>query len=89
MVKAVAALGERFGIAPILRVLDVAESTYYGWLARTADPSPRRRADAELLDEIRQIHDRSGATYGAPRMHATLQRRGHHVSRKRVERPHA
>jgi putative transposase len=86
VVKAVAALGERFGIAPILRVLDVAESTYYDWLAQDRDPSPRRRADAELLDEIRQIHDRSGATYGAPRVHATLQRRGHHVSRKRVER---
>lgn len=84
--KAVAALKERFGIAPILRVLDVAESTYYGWLAQDRDPSPRRRADAELLNEIRQIHDRSGATYGAPRVHATLRRRGHHVSRKRIER---
>ncbi|WP_226367060.1 IS3 family transposase [Pseudonocardia sp. ICBG162] len=84
--KAVAALKDRFGIAPILKVLGVAASTYYGWLAQQRDPSQRRRADAELLEQIREIHDRSGATYGAPRVHAALRRRGRHVSRKRVER---
>lgn len=84
--KAVEALKGRFGISPILKVLGVAASTYYGWLAQQRDPSRRRRADAELLAEIRRIHDRSGATYGAPRVHATLRRHGHCVSRKRVER---
>ena len=84
--KAVEALKDRFGISPILQVLGVAASTYYGWLAQQCDPSPRRRADTELLAEIRRIHDRSGATYGAPRVHATLRRGGQHVSRKRVER---
>lgn len=84
--KAVEALKDRFGISPILRVLGVAASTYYGWLAQCRDPSPWRRADAELLVEIRRIHERSGATYGAPRVHATLRRHGHRVSRKRVER---
>ncbi|MCE0765950.1 IS3 family transposase [Pseudonocardia kujensis] len=83
--KAVEALKGRFGIAPILKVLGVAASTYYGWLAQR-DPSQRRGADAELLEQIRGIHDRSGATYGAPRVLATLRRRGRHVSRKRVER---
>jgi len=86
VVKAVEALKGRFGISPILGVLGVAASTYYGWLAQRRDPSPRRRADAELLAEIRRIHERSGATYGAPRVHATLRRHGHRVSRKRVER---
>jgi putative transposase len=65
VVKAVEASKDRFGIAPILRVLGVAASTYYDWLAQERDPSPQRRADAELLAEIREIHDRSGATYGA------------------------
>lgn len=32
------------------------------------------------------MHERSGQTYGAPRVHATLRRRGRPVSRKRVER---
>lgn len=86
VVKAVAALKGRFGIAPILKVSGVAASTYYGWLTPQRDPSQRRRADAELLEQIREIHDRSGAPYGAPRVHATPRRHGRLVSRKRVER---
>jgi putative transposase len=64
----------------------VAPSTFYGWLEQDRDPSPRRRDDAEVLAEIREVHNRSGRTYGAPRVHATLRRRGRRVSRKRVER---
>ncbi len=82
----VAALTDRFGVAPVLQVIGVAASTYYGWLARDRSPSARSRADTELLAEIVEIHDRSGQTYGSPRVHATLLRRGHRVSRKRVER---
>ena len=84
--NAVAELRDRFGVDPVLRVLEVAASTYYGWLAQNREPSARRRADADLLVEIREIHDRSGGTYGSPRIHATLRRRGVAVSRKRVER---
>jgi transposase InsO family protein len=84
--SAVADLRDRFGVDPVLRVLGVAASTYYGWLAQDRDPSARRRADADLLAQIREIHDRSGGTYGSPRIHATLRRRGVAVSRKRVER---
>ena len=47
--KAVEALKARFGIAPILRVLGVAESTYYGWLSQQRDPSPRHRLALVLL----------------------------------------
>jgi putative transposase len=82
----VAALQDRFGVDPILRMLDVPPSTYYGWLAQERDPSPRRQADEALLAEIVAIHDRSGGAYGSPRVHATMQRRGVRVSRKRVER---
>jgi putative transposase len=86
VVTAVAALKNQFGTAAILRVLDVAASTYYGWLAQQRDPSARRRDDDALLAEITEIHDRSGGTYGSPRVHAILRRRGRRVSRKRVER---
>jgi putative transposase len=86
VVTAVAALKDRFGVAPVLQVIGVAASTYYGWLARDRSPSARSRADAALLSEIVEIHDRSGRTYGSPRVHATLVRRGHRISRKRVER---
>ncbi|GAA1194882.1 IS3 family transposase [Pseudonocardia alaniniphila] len=84
--KTVGHLRDRFGVDPILRVLGIAPSTYYGWLDRQRRPSERQQADAVLLAEIATIHDRSGGTYGSPRMHATLQRRGVRVSRKRVER---
>jgi putative transposase len=82
----VARLRDRFGVEPVLRVVGVATSTYYGWLAQAARPAARHRTDAELLVEIRQIHQCSGGTYGAPRVHAQLARQGWRVGRKRVER---
>jgi putative transposase len=30
---------DRFGVEPILRVLEVAPSTFYGWLAQRRDPA--------------------------------------------------
>lgn len=77
---------DRFGVEPILRVLTIPPSTYYGWLAQQRDPSKRHREDQALTNRIRRIHDRSGQTYGAPRVHAQLRRDGIRVSRKRVER---
>jgi putative transposase len=76
----------RFGVEPILRVLQIAPSTYCDWVAREADPGVREAEDRGLLSEIVDIHDRSGPTYGSPRVHATLARRGIRVGRKRVER---
>ena len=84
--KAVAHLKDRFGVDPVLRVLSIAPSTYYGWLDRRRNPSARQQADTVVLTEITAVHDRSGGTYGSPRVHATLRRRGVRVSRKRVER---
>jgi transposase InsO family protein len=84
--KLVQRLRDRFGVEPILRVLQVPSSTYYGWVAQAAHPCRRRDEDKQLLAEIRAIHDRSGGTYGAPRVHATLRRQGRRVGRKRVER---
>lgn len=70
----------------VLRVLGIASSTFYGWLKQATQPSARRVADEQLLAEIVDIHTSSGGTYGAPRVHATLRRRGIGVGRKRVER---
>ncbi|MBF6336843.1 IS3 family transposase [Nocardia abscessus] len=70
----------------LLRVLGIAPSTYYGWKKRAQQPSDRQVADQELLAEIVDIHTSSGGTYGSPRVHATLRRRGIHFGRKRVER---
>jgi putative transposase len=66
------------------RLLEVSASGYYAWSKRPR--SKRGEADEELLIKIREIHQRSRATYGAPRVHAELAAEGHRVGRKRVAR---
>ena len=72
-------------VSRLCRVLGVARAGYHAWTSRP--PSERTTVDAYLGEQIRQIHARSRATYGAPRVHAEL-RLGLdiHVSRKRVAR---
>ncbi len=74
-----------YPIATLCRVLGVSPSGYYAWRARPM--SARDRQDADLIRQIRQIHERSRGTYGAPRVHAELAAQGVRVSRKRVARP--
>jgi len=66
------------------RLLDVSTSGFYAWCERA--PSKRAQADAELVERIEQIHERSRATYGVPRVHAELAAEGIRVGRKRVAR---
>jgi putative transposase len=77
---------DRFGVEPILRVLNVAASSFYGWARRAAAPSDRDAEDRGLLSNIYEIWDGSGRTYGADRVHQQLRRDGIRVGRKRVER---
>lgn len=72
------------GVATMCRVLGVSTSGYYAW--RTRARSERARADAELSGRIQAIHERSRATYGAPRIHAELADQGIRVGCKRVAR---
>jgi putative transposase len=76
---------DHFPVAVTCRVLRVSTSGYYAWLDRP--PSPRSRANVELVEIIREVHDRSRQTYGSPRVHAEL-RLGHGmaVGRNRVAR---
>jgi putative transposase len=53
---------------------------------RTATPGPRAVRDAELTGQITAVHTRSRGTYGAPRVHAALQRDGAGCGRRRVAR---
>ena len=66
------------------RVLGVSTSGYYVW--RTRAHSERARADSELSVRIQAIHQRSRATYGAPRIHAELADQGIRVGCKRRRR---
>jgi putative transposase len=82
----VAAHCDRFGVEPVLRVLEVPVSTFYGWLERRRHPRLRDIEEVWLGEQIERIHTDSGGTYGSPKVHAQLRRQGIRVSRKRVER---
>jgi putative transposase len=79
-------LRDRFGVEPVLRVLEVPVSTFYGWLARRRHPSPRDIEEVWLTEQIQRIHAASDGTYGSPKVHAQLRREGIRTARKRVER---
>jgi len=66
------------------RTLGVSPSGFYAWQQRPR--SARSRADVELSARIAGIHQRSRATYGAPRIHAELKFAGLAVGRKRIAR---
>ncbi|MBN2501755.1 MAG: IS3 family transposase [Anaerolineales bacterium] len=66
------------------RVLEVSRSGYYAWLKRPL--SERAQEDATLTERVRELHDLSRKTYGAPRIPAALARAGIRVGRKRVAR---
>jgi putative transposase len=76
-----------FPVAAACTAAGVTRSAYYAWTTRAAQgPSDHDKQEARLVGEIRRIHARSHGTYGAPRVHAELRRRGQAVNHKRVER---
>lgn len=70
------------GINLMCRVLGVSRSGYYDWKVRA--PSARIRANAELSDRIRGIHEEEKGRPGSPRITRRLHRAGIQVSEKRV-----
>ena len=65
-------------------LLEVSRSAFYE--RRTGAPTAREVSDAELGEQIVEIHAESKGTYGAPRIHAELRHRGLRCARKRVAR---
>ena len=68
----------------LCQFLKVSTSGFYAWLKRTT--SQRMRSDAVLIERITEIFEASRETYGSPRVHQALKRKGIHVGKKRVER---
>ncbi|MCL7382435.1 IS3 family transposase [Streptomyces sp. 35G-GA-8] len=63
----------------------VSRTAFY--VRRSGQLGPRAVRDAELTEEITQVHERSRGTYGAPRIDAVLQRQGEDCGRRRIARP--
>ena len=77
-----AAHEQEFSLKRMSKVLRVSRSGYYAWKGRS--PSRREQANEALLAEIRVVHQKSRKTYGSPRIHAYLRRKGHFCGRNRV-----
>jgi putative transposase len=75
---------QRFGVTRLCRLFAVTRAGFYAWHRRPR--SARRRQDRALLEEMRAIFERSGGTYGSPRIQRALTGDGIRVSRRRVER---
>ena len=75
---------QEFSMKRMCRVLKVSRSGYYAWEKRPA--SMCSEANVSLLIEIRSVYQQSHKTYGSPRIHAYLRRKGVFCGRNRVAR---
>ena len=75
---------ERFGVAPICRVLGASERSFYA--ARSRPRAHRFLTDACHLVQIRRVHSENYKAYGARRIYKQLRREGYTVARCTVER---
>ena len=73
-----------FRVKRMCEVLSVSRGGYYGWRSRSA--SRRSKANAALLERIRDVHLKSRQTYGSPRIHRELTEQGIACGRNRVAR---
>ncbi|MFF1651740.1 IS3 family transposase [Streptomyces sp. NPDC058240] len=77
-------LRDDFGVEPVCRELDLSVSAFNA--RRRRPKSARRQRDEQLIEHIRRIHDASGETYGARRIHRQLRREGITTARCTIER---
>ena len=78
------ALQISYRLADLCAAFGVSRSGYYRW--RSASGSARARQDAQLAEQLRELHGRSRGTYGRPRLTMALRQRGQRCSAKRVAR---
>ena len=77
-------LSKEYPIKQLSQTLEVARSGYYRW--RQSRSSAREIANAQLIQEIKSIHQARRGNYGSPRITEELQQKGHQCNHKRVER---
>ena len=75
---------ERHHVSTMCRALKVSTSGFYDWCSRT--PSLRERADAALLEQIREVHRSSRENYGYVKTWRALRTAGVSCGRHRVAR---
>jgi putative transposase len=76
-----------FPVTAACEAAGVSTSGYYDWCHReTTGPTERHKAEAELVQLMRDIFDAADGNYGVPRMTTELRRAGLIVNTKRVRR---
>ena len=75
---------DRYPVAIMCEMLGISRSGYYAWKKRM--PSQRELDNQALIKHIRRIHQMSRKTYGSPRVHAELWKRGWRCNHKRIAR---
>ncbi|MDT3778656.1 IS3 family transposase [Nitrospira sp. MA-1] len=73
---------DRYAVQPMCRLLDISRSGYDAWVERP--PSQQAQGDDRLLGLIRESHEASGRTYGAPRILCDLREVGERVGKNRI-----
>jgi putative transposase len=66
------------------KILEVSKGNYYKWLKEPV--SEMEKANCELLEKIKEIHQGSKQTYGSPRIVAELIKQGINAGHNRVAR---
>ena len=78
-----------YGVEPICRVLPIAPSTYYEYVARKRDPErlpDRAKRDAVLSRHVRRVFEENFGVYGARKVWRQMNREGIAVARCTVAR---
>jgi putative transposase len=73
---------DEFPVVRMCGVLAVSPSGYYAWRGRP--PSKREMANKELTAEIKKAFEKSGETYGSPRIYQVMRKLGLMCSKNRV-----
>ena len=66
------------------KTLEVSRGNYYKWLSEPV--SERKKANIDLTEKIKEIHEESKRTYGSPRVIAELKKQGINAGHNRVAR---
>ena len=79
----------QFGVEPMCKMLQIAQSTYYERRAIARDPeraSPRAKSDADISIKIDAAWKDNRKLYGARKIWHVLRRQGEDAARCTVER---
>jgi putative transposase len=80
----IAEQADAFGVQRLCQVLGVARSGYYAW--KQGRSGPRAQANQALAEQVCAAYRESRQTYGSPRIHVVLRRKGVACGRHRVAR---